>query len=385
MRPQDSNQTPVPSADPPRQNAQADVRDTATDVVRGQLETIYTTQASDPITTQTPAAPHPSASTGGHPQAEQWKQYHSAWQDYYQQYYERYYTGHLHRVLEANATTQAPTAAVAEPEPTLAPPANQEEAMFDLREKLRSNVKQSAKKVRKSRHFIPITAAVLVVLLFAFLQYNSLLIGTVQAYVSPGAIDPQNIVIDPNTQIAVSADPRIIIPKINVDAPVVYGAASDYASMMTAMQDGVAHFSIPGANSVPGQKGNTVFSGHSSSDIFGAGNYKFIFAQLNKLENGDTIYVNYQSKRYTYSVTGKKMVAPTDVSTLYGVNDRPIITLITCWPIGTANQRIILTAEQISPDPAQAAAAQSEGTATSGAMPGNGGSALERLFGNNGG
>ena len=38
--------------------------------------------------------PHPS------PQADQWKEYHTAWQNYYQKYYESYYT---HQVSQATA------------------------------------------------------------------------------------------------------------------------------------------------------------------------------------------------------------------------------------------------------------------------------------------
>lgn len=382
MRPQD--QTNPGSTTPPR-NVPTPERDAATNLVRGQIDAIYTDQSA-PVAQSPAAAPQtvPQQQPTGTPHAEQWKQYHSAWMDYYQKYYQRYYTGQMHKVLQEQQASK-PGQAVAQSEPPDSEPAkpkSKDEALFDLRQKLVNNVEQSAKKVRKSPHFIPIAAAFCVVLVFAFLQYNSILFGTVQAYISPGAIDPQNIVVDPSTDVKVSDEPRLIINKINVDVPMVYGAKNDHDSMMDAMQKGVAHFAIPGASSVPGQKGNTVFSGHSSNDLFESGNYKFIFAQLNNLSNGDPIYVNYLGKRYTYTVTGKKIVAPTDVSTLLGTNDKPILTLITCWPIGTANQRIILTAEQISPDPSAAAASPSEDSNSSGDMPGNGSTVLDRLFGN---
>jgi hypothetical protein len=89
-----------------------------------------------------------------------------------------------------------------------------------------------------------------------FLQYNRLLISNVMAYVSPGSIDPQNIVIDPSTDIEVGPDSQLIIPKINVDVPVFYDVGSDYASQMKAMENGVAHFAIAGASSHPGQIGH---------------------------------------------------------------------------------------------------------------------------------
>jgi sortase A len=380
MRPEDTQQPTSPAS--PQRELNVPSRDAAVNVVRGQLDALYDTQARHQQQAQTT-----DQTAQQHPQAEQWKQYHSAWQNYYQQYYERYYTGQLHQAIKHVAATTQPSPQQAQPEPAAKEPEKpktKDEALFELRQKLVGNARQSAQKVRKSRHFIPITAAFAVVLVFAFLQYNSLLFGTVQAYISPGAIDPQNIIVDPNTDVAVSQDPRLIIPKINVDVPVIYGAKNDHDSMMAAMAKGVAHFAIPGASSVPGQKGNTVFSGHSSNDLFDNGSYKFIFVQLNKLDKGDTIYVNYEGKRYTYVVSSKELVTPTDVNVLLGTNDKPILTLITCWPIGTANQRIILKADQISPDPAQAADSPSSDSSSKGNMPGNGATVLDRLFGNNG-
>ena len=153
---------------------------------------------------------------------------------------------------------------------------------------------------------------------------------------------------------------------------------------MAAMEKGVAHFSIPGANSHPGEKGNTVISGHSSNDLFDPGEYKFIFAQLEKLQEGDTIYANYKSKRYTYVITKKEVVKPTEVSKLVYPTDVPILTLITCTPLGTSLNRLRVTAEQVSPSPTEATAAPQSDSSTTGegsAMPGNSATLLERLFG----
>ena len=202
------------------------------------------------------------------------------------------------------------------------------------------------------------------------------------AYISPGNIDPQNIVIDPNAAINVGAEPRLIIPKINVDVPALYGVGNDYDSQMKAMEKGVAHFAIPGANSRPGQIGNTVLSGHSSNDLFDTGDYKFIFAQLEKLEKGDTIYLNYESKRYTYVVVGKEVVKPTQVDKLVTGTQKPILTLITCTPLGTAINRLLVTAEQISPEPSTAIAESKDTGEAEAKMPGNTPSFLEKLFGN---
>lgn len=200
------------------------------------------------------------------------------------------------------------------------------------------------------------------------------------AFISPGSLDSQNIIVDPNTIIEVGPEPRLIIPKINVDAPVNYGIGNDHDSLMAGMTNGIAHFAIPGANSRPGQKGNTVLSGHSSNDLFDTGNYKFIFVQLERVEKGDIIYTHYESKRYTYIVTKKEVVGPNEVDKLIYPTDKPVLTLITCVPIGTANSRLLVTAEQISPDPKQATATPIEDQIETNLIPGKQPSLIERLF-----
>lgn len=347
-------------------------RDAAAGVVRGQLDAIYSGQ--QPVTT-----PSDTSSTTGQTNGQSqnttdstnhWQNYHEQWQNYYQKYYEQYYVGHLHAAIEEQK------------QQTLTPEQKRDENVLQLRQKIIENAKGKAKKARKSRHFIPVISAVVVVLIVAFLQYNEVLMANVQAYVSPGTIDPQNIIVDPTANVAVGPEPKLIIPKINVDVPVIYGAGYDHDSQMKAMEKGVSHFAIPGADAVPGQIGNTVLSGHSSNDLFDPGDYKFIFAQLDKLQTGDPIYVNYNSVRYMYTVTKKEVVLPSQVDKLTYATNKPILTLITCTPLGTAQKRLLVTAEQVAPDPSKAAAANAPATSNTGAtMTGNGPSALERLFG----
>ena len=256
---------------------------------------------------------------------------------------------------------------------------------MELRSKLLGKVQDSATKIRRSRHFIPIISALAVVLVFVFIQYNQVFIANVKAYVSPGSIDPQNIVVDPTSDVIVTQDPRLIIPKINVDVPVAYDVGTDNASQMAAMANGLAHFPVAGASSHPGEIGNTVLAGHSSNDLFEAGDYKFIFAQLEKLTVGDSIYANYKGKRYTYVVTRTEVVKPTEVNKLVYQTDKPILTLITCTPLGTALNRLLVTAEQVSPDPTAAASAPAgSGQASSTtAIPGDNGTLFQKLFGTN--
>lgn len=377
----------------------ASAQQAAAQIVRDQINSIYGSDASAqaaPVTQQTEqpfqqqtltvANPYERTHTSTpQPQAEQWKQYHSAWQDYYQKYYERYYAGQVYQArqaLDTDQTSQVTPQPIAAQQTESSKDITKQEALNDLRSKLRQQVVESAEKVRKSRHFIPISAAALVALVFVFLQYNQVLFANVQAYVVPGNIDPQNLIVDPTVETNVGPESKLIIPKINVEAPIAFGVSNDYNSQMKAMETGVAHFSIPGASSTPGQTGNTVLAGHSSNDAFVNGDYKFIFAQNEKLQTGDTIYVNYQGKRYAYKITTKEVVMPEEVSKLVYPTDKPVLTLVSCVPLGTALKRLLITAEQVSPDPKAATSAPAAADAPKAvSIPGSEPTFLERLFG----
>lgn len=371
----------------------ASAQHAAAQLVRNQINNIYNEDTSQHIAgptdgqavQQSLTAENPYERTHTEtvqPQAEQWKQYHSAWQDYYQKYYERYYVGQVHQAHQALLAQQQTQPSQAAPQLEAPQEVTKEEALRDLRSKLRQQVVDSAQKIRKSRHFIPISAAALVALVFVFLQYNQILFANVQAYIVPGNVDPQNIIVDPTVQTNVGPESKLIIPKVNVEVPIAFGVGNDYNSQMKAMETGVANFSIPGASSVPGQAGNTVLAGHSSNDAFVNGDYKFIFAQNEKLQTGDTVYVNYQSKRYTYRITKKEVVLPEEVNRLVYPTDKPVLTLVSCVPLGTALKRLLITAEQVSPDPGVASTAPTAADAPKAAsIPGSEPTFFERIFG----
>lgn len=389
-------------------------RESAASIIREHVDAIYDGHTTHPTPQTTPvahsqdaevpqqAAPAPVATTyvaeeqrspydrthtrTPQPQADQWKQYHTAWQDYYKQYYERFYLNEVYKSKQnEGASTPQPhniEAAASEPSAPTDGSISKNEALAELRDTIREKIESKAHKVRTSKHFMPIAAGVLVLLLFSFLQYNRTFFAAVNAYVTPGNIDPQNIIVDPTVNVEVGPEPKLIIPKINVETPVVYGIGADHDSQMKAMEGGVAHFSIPGANSVPGQIGNTVVAGHSSNDVFAAGDYKFIFAQNEKLVEGDTIYMNYEGVRYTYRISSREVVMPNEVNKIVLDNGKPMLTLISCVPLGTADKRLLIFAEQVSPSPDGAQAAPQGGSTNEEAnMPSNDPTFLEKLFG----
>jgi len=180
------------------------------------------------------------------------------------------------------------------------------------------------------------------------------------------------------TTSAVGPDPEVVIPKINVEIPVVYDVDTiEEKAVEKGLERGVVHYAD---TAEPGQNGNIVIVGHSSNNILNRGKYKFAFVLLHKLEVGDTFYLQKDGKRYTYQVYKKEVVKPTDVSVL-GPADKPATaTLITCDPPGLSTNRLIVIGEQISPDPIANApatvAAQPQRTAV---IPGNSPSLWSRI------
>ena len=308
--------------------------------------------------------------------SESWKKYHSAWQDYYQKYYSDYYSRAARTYIEKERLKDAREKA--EEEEILssltrmssksdkkagltlktdtnanggALVSSEEEVKNTgnwLKHTIRKKATESAKKSRRRRHLMPILAGVAVLVLILFLQYNRLIFAPIMAYVSPGNAPASEIeAIDSVVTQKVSADPRLIIPKLNIDVPVHFGISLD--EVMPAMSNGVAHYRIAGASAYPGEIGNLVITGHSAGDVYSSNPYKYIFSGLERLNDGDLIYINYNSVRYTYRVIKKEVVEPSNVAALVIDTDKPLLTLVTCTPLGTSRYRLLVTAEQISP------------------------------------
>ncbi len=128
----------------------------------------------------------------------------------------------------------------------------------------------------------------------------------------------------------------ILIPKINVKAPMIVGNSTDISKILKDLESGVLVY--PGS-AMPGQ-GSTVIVGHSSSNK-PWNKYSNIFSLLNRLQVGDLIYVNYENERYVYQVNIKKTGS---VFTLASSGITGDLILSSCWPAGTDNGRILISA-----------------------------------------
>lgn len=164
-------------------------------------------------------------------------------------------------------------------------------------------------------------------------------------------IDFDAIVVNPN-------DFRLVIPKLKINAPVIspdpgYLLRGDWDGLEKAIQDdlhdGLVRY--PGTG-VPQRIGNVFITGHSSYYFWDSGRYKDVFATLDQLFVGDEITVYYEGKKTVYRVSDIKVVKPQETQVLNQPDDKSILTLMTCTPVGTNTNRLIIVADQVYPNPA---------------------------------
>jgi LPXTG-site transpeptidase (sortase) family protein len=238
------------------------------------------------------------------------------------------------------------------PKRRTAPAAHPERTVSAVKEDLLHTV-SSRSKLRKVNHHVRalgfgLSMGFLVVLILLFSFFNERFITP---FIRPSQhVSATPIIVDPGADTNVGPEPKIIIPKINVEATVVYDEPSiDDAAVQGALERGVLHYAT---TPDPGQLGNAVIFGHSSGNILNKGKYKFAFLLLKSVEKGDTFMLQKDGKRYVYKVYNKFITSPSDLSVLNPPTDRKaIVTLITCDPPGLSTNRLIIQAEQIYPDP----------------------------------
>jgi sortase A len=136
----------------------------------------------------------------------------------------------------------------------------------------------------------------------------------------------------PHAECKISCN-RVIIPKIGVDAPIVEADNEEEGLSQGAWR-------LP-YTSTPAQDGNTVIAAHRFRYL---PPNNLTFYLLDKIEPGDQVVVLWEEQRIEYKVTDKKVVDDTDVSVL-DQTERPVLTLLTCHPLFSSEQRLIVVAE----------------------------------------
>lgn len=133
---------------------------------------------------------------------------------------------------------------------------------------------------------------------------------------------------------------KLTVPKLGIFDALVSVGGEDLAESL---------IQYPGTT-YPGKVGNSVIFGHSILPIFyDPENYLAIFSTLDKLVDGDDIYIDYDGIVYHYQVYDKFEVKPTQIEVLRQDEDFSYISLITCTPPGhpLKPKRLVVRAEII--------------------------------------
>lgn len=391
----------------------------AADLVRQKLAAIYSgepdaqQEAAKVAAIHTPLSPHQHYMQNLQSSGKSWAEVQNAWHEYYahlpdvekhqvwQEFYSTSRTGtpfqqQMYERDQAQAAQATQAAQSSRPQPAVIPadftPAPIPQAdttkprpsVADIKKRIIHTVGNGGT-LKKTDHLkslgFGLATGALVVFIFLFGFFNEMFISPL---IQPSRKASETPIIVDTASAIVGAEPKVIIPKINVEIPVDYTQTStDEKAIEAALDKGIVHYPTTVR---PGQAGNAAFFGHSSNNIFNPGKYKFAFVLLHKLVEGDTFYLTSDGKSYAYQVISRRVVEPTEVSVLGSVaNETATATLITCDPPGTSLHRLVVVGRQISPDPASNAAPVTPGpiladTAQSNNLPGNGPTLWSRVW-----
>lgn len=150
---------------------------------------------------------------------------------------------------------------------------------------------------------------------------------------APQSVDAQTLAADstgsPSSGASIGSPLATMwIARLQMKTAVYRGLSNDVLRKGTGYWPGTA---------LPGQLGNMVVGGHRVT-------WPEPFRHIDTLRIGDTIVIKYKNKHYTYVVSKKRIVTPTDTWVLSQRVSKPTLTIFACHPPGSIKQRYVVTA-----------------------------------------
>ena len=125
------------------------------------------------------------------------------------------------------------------------------------------------------------------------------------------------------------------IPQIKLkNLPIYHGATEEI------LAGGIGHLpqtSLP----IGGKSTHSVLPAHS-----GRVNDS-LFTDLDKLKLGDVFYIHVLNQNLKYQIDNIKIVKPNQISSLSIVKGKDLVTLVTCYPTGINNERLLVTGQRV--------------------------------------
>lgn len=147
----------------------------------------------------------------------------------------------------------------------------------------------------------------------------------------------------------ISDEYTIQIPKIFAFTQVIEGVSPfDKAEYDRVLKNNVVA-QAKGTDKPGSGKGKLIYIfAHSTNNDLGMVRNNAVFYLLGELQKDDLIILNYQKKENKYRVFEKKIVLAQDLKYLeYHDENREVLILQTCWPIGTDWKRLLILAEPV--------------------------------------
>lgn len=154
-----------------------------------------------------------------------------------------------------------------------------------------------------------------------------------------------------------SAVGRITIPHIHISYAMVKGSGESELELGPGVYS-KAEFPT---TSFPGAGNTTAIAGHRTT-------WLEPFRKINELRKGDQIFVTMPYARFTYVVTHLRIVPEADVEAVVAPSRTPHVVLSACYPLFSAEKRILVFARLASIKPRGAAVIHTEEHSRSGAF-----------------
>ncbi|MFH0770992.1 MAG: sortase [Candidatus Peregrinibacteria bacterium] len=148
---------------------------------------------------------------------------------------------------------------------------------------------------------------------------------------------------------------ELTIPSLALRVPVylperTFWDRQDWAMLEEQMQIGLLHGAAAYPHSaLPGEQGALIIAGHSSPPDDRAKGSAFgrIFERLSDLVRGDSVTISDHTLAFGYRVTGTMIVDAKSTDILRQETGKNLLKLITCYPVGSDAQRLVVIAEEM--------------------------------------
>lgn len=190
----------------------------------------------------------------------------------------------------------------------------------------------------------PLLTAVIIVLVGGGIWYRQLVINVAKPVIvaaSSSQATPTSAPVEDNT---------FRYPSLGISTPLTTLTntdpfdSTDWSRFTDALNAGVG---VSTASATIDESHTLYIVGHSST--VKQTPYSFVFAGLGQANLGDTFSFTADNKTYTYKVTDKRVLKPTDIDAFKaletpGTSPKQAI-LVTCWPVFTTKNRMVIVGE----------------------------------------